>query len=292
MVPVARLTAELQVRVGQELRRLREVAGLSGKQVAAALGEGWSQSKVSRIEGAQHGFTVQDVTKLLVYYGVGDDIRAELLAATAEANNEGAWLVRAGGYPRRQGTMATLESVTRHIRQYQPVMVPGLLQSPDYIVATGKAVGVADLDAFLVRRQDRQKALQSKSGPTYEVVLDARALLLGIGPACVLIGQVQYLTDTLPTLDKVTVRVIPLATEIVALSTVAFTMYDFKDRSSPSVVWVEAPAGDAYFSAREDVALHAELFKRLQGVALDESESVRYLRSFVSDIERYTSQRS
>jgi len=99
-----------RLRVGAELRRLREAARLSGEQVAATFG--WSQPKVSRIETVRTAFTVRDVAQLLALYGVTDDVRAELLAATAEDTGEGAWIVRAGGFPRRQGSIASLEVVT------------------------------------------------------------------------------------------------------------------------------------------------------------------------------------
>jgi transcriptional regulator with XRE-family HTH domain len=120
-----------RLRVGAELRRLREAANLSGEQVAATLG--WSQPKVSRIETGRTAFTVRDVAQLLALYGVTDDVRAELLAATAEDTGEGAWIVRAGGWPRRQGSIASLEVVTKRIRQYQPMFVPGLLQTREYV---------------------------------------------------------------------------------------------------------------------------------------------------------------
>lgn len=94
-----------RLRVGAELRRLREASGMSGEQVARALG--WSQPKVSRVEIGKHALTVRDVAALLARYGVTDDVRAELLAATAEDTGEGAWIVRAGGFPRRQGSIAT-----------------------------------------------------------------------------------------------------------------------------------------------------------------------------------------
>jgi transcriptional regulator with XRE-family HTH domain len=76
-------------RVGAELRRVRENLGWSGERVADSLQ--WSQSKVSRIETGATAFAVRDVDRLLGLYGVDPDIRAELLAATAEENGEGPW---------------------------------------------------------------------------------------------------------------------------------------------------------------------------------------------------------
>ena len=69
--------------LGRELRRLREAEGLSGTAVAKELG--WSQSKVSRVETGRFGASVAEVAELLAFYGVDEEVRAELLASVARA---------------------------------------------------------------------------------------------------------------------------------------------------------------------------------------------------------------
>ncbi|MBM0230228.1 helix-turn-helix domain-containing protein [Micromonospora sp. ATA51] len=69
-------------RVAAELKRIREGLGVPGEEVAAALG--WSQPKVSRIENARIAVSTRDLATLLHYYGVPEEIRAELLAVTAD----------------------------------------------------------------------------------------------------------------------------------------------------------------------------------------------------------------
>ncbi len=277
----------LRLRVGAELRRLREAANLSGEQVAATLG--WSQPKVSRIETGRTAYTVRDVARLLALYGVTDDVRAELLAATAEDTGEGAWIVRAGGFPRRQGSIASLEVVTKRIRQYQPVLVPGLLQTYDYAQTVAAAHGATDPAAIAVARMQRQEVLRGKDAPVFEVVLDARALLCRAGPVDVLRNQILHLATCMEQ-GIVNLSVIPLGTEYDVLSNVGFTIFDFRFNDSPSVVWIESPAGDVYFSAPEDVERHTTLFRRLQGVALGVEDTVSYLPTLVAEVERYAEQ--
>jgi transcriptional regulator with XRE-family HTH domain len=276
-----------RLRVGAELRRLREAAGLSGEQVATALG--WSQPKVSRIEMGRTAFTVRDVAGLLALYGVADDVRAELLAATAEDTGESAWIVRAGGWPRRQGAVASLEAVTRRIRQYQPLVVPGLLQTREYARAIAAAAGAADPDAIVAARMRRQEALALKDAPRFDVVLDARALLFRTFPVEVLRGQVIGLAERTRQ-PRISLQVVPLGVEHDVVSAVGFTIYDFRQRQSPPVVWIESPTGDVYFSAPDDVEQYATLFRRLRGVALGADDSARYLESLVPELERYARQ--
>jgi transcriptional regulator with XRE-family HTH domain len=276
-----------RLRVGAELRRLREAANLSGEQVASALE--WSQPKVSRIETGRTAFTVKDVALLLALYGVTDDVRAELLAATAEDTGEGAWIVRAGGFPRRQGSIASLEVVTKRIRQYQPLLVPGLLQTREYAEAVARAAGATNPGAIATARMQRQEILRAKNAPTLEVVLDARALLCRVGSVEVLRNQIDHLVSQAQN-KVVRLNVIPLGAAYDVVSAIAFTIFNFRFKASPPVVWIEAPAGDIYFSAPDDVEQHSELFSRLHDVALGIEESVSYLPQLAIEVERYAEQ--
>ena len=274
-----------RLRIGAELRRLREVAQLSGEQVARTLG--WSQPKISRIEAGRTAFTVKDVAGLLAIYGVTDDVRAELLGATAEDTGEGSWIVRAGGLPRRQGSIASLESVTTRIRHHQPIVIPGLLQTYDYARAVAAAFGASDPDGVAVARMRRQEMLKADKAPLYEVVLDARALLLGVGDVDLIRSQLRALADRAESLPRLALRIIPLGAPVSAFATSGFTIYDFRVAESPRVAWIETLAGDVYFSLAEDIERYSSLFESLQKVALTPESSVGYLRSLTVDIERY-----
>lgn len=242
---------------------------------------------MSRIESGRTAFTVRDIAHLLALYGVQDDVRAELLGVTAVDTGEGAWIVRAGGYPRRQGSVGSLEVVTRRLRHFQIITVPGLLQTREYAHDITAAVGVPDPDAAAEARMRRQAVVRGEGGPQYDVVLDARALLLRPGSLDALRGQVLALAESGEVQERLDLRIIPLGARSTVIATVGFIIFDFIAQESPSVAFVEAPAGDVYFSAEEDVAHYSGLFERLQGVALSPEKSVEYLRSFAADIERY-----
>jgi transcriptional regulator with XRE-family HTH domain len=276
-----------RLRVGADLRQLRETAGLSGDYVARELG--WSQSKVSRIETGRHAIVARDVAALLIFYGAPDDVRAELLAATAKDNGEGAWIQRAGDFKRRQGTMAQMESVTSHIRHFQPVLVPGLLQTHAYASDVAAAAGAKDPNLIADQRMQRQGILRAANAPDYSVVLDARAVLCRFGDASVTHDQLDYLAETVPELPTVELRVIPLMRQWPVSPAVAFMMYEFIHKDSAPVVYIEAPAGDSYFSDPSDVERHLALFNQLRAVALPQEASIGYLKSLHAEVTRYTS---
>lgn len=266
-----------RVQVGAELRRVREQLGLSGMQVAASLG--WSQSKVSRIEAGRLGTALNDLASLLNLYGLTEEVRAELLSvAVAGDGLPGAWIVRAGDVPRRQGEVASIEARVRRIRQYGALTVPGLLQSEGYTRAIAVAGGYGQIEDIVQRRLARQQLLLSDDAPEYQVVLDERALIRWPGNPLVLDEQLDRLgaVSALPTVD---VRLLPTGGAAQSIGLAQFLIYDFVDSAAPSVVMLESQTADTYLSAPEDVAAYARLFDGLVSEALTTTDSGKRFRS-------------
>lgn len=277
-------------RVAAELKRIREALGVSGEEVAAALG--WSQPKVSRVENARIAVSVRDLATLLHYYGVPEEVRAELLTMTADDQGlGGAWIVRAGGPPRRQREVAALESRLAVLRQYYPLMIPGQLQSPAYALAHLRAGGWPDPESIVARRMHRQELLASPNGPQYVAVLDARAFLAWPGTTETISDQVAHLRRR-AALPNVTVLLIPLGIGRRASAMTPFTIYEFVAATSPQVVFIESQTADLYLSSPHDVETYADLFERLRGDALNESDSLDYLASLTDHVKDLESLRS
>jgi transcriptional regulator with XRE-family HTH domain len=269
--------------VAAELKRIREALGVPGEEVAAALG--WSQSKVSRIENARITVTVRDLAALLHYYGAPEEVRAELLAVTADDEGfPGAWIVRAGGPQRRQGEVATIETRLASIRQYYPLMIPGQLQSREYALAYTRIGGWPAPESIVARRMQRQALLEETDGPSYVALLDARAFLAWPGGRDVMLRQIEHLR-TRSALAAISVWIIPLGIERTAAAMVPFTLYRFRTGSSPTVAFVESQTADLYFSDAADVGAYETLFDRLAADALDGPESLDYLASLADYVK-------
>ena len=271
-------------RVGAELRRIREGVGLSGERVADELQ--WSQSKVSRIETGTTAFTVRDVDRLLSLYEVDPDVRAELLAATAEENGEGSWITSAGGWGRRQGSVAALESATRQIRQYQPVVDPGLLQTREYARAMAAAVGAGNPDYIADVRMARKQVLEGPAASKFAVVVDARALLFRAFPVAVLQDQLQHLAG-LVAHPNIELAIIPIGAQHPVVAAQGFTIFDFRSGLSPRTVWIESPGGDCYFSEEASVGRFEQAFAGLKSIAAHGHHAVQYLNALDAEVERF-----
>ncbi len=257
---------------------------MSGERVAAALG--WSQSKLSRIETARFGVSIWDLARLLDHYGVVEEERAELLTAIAEdADLGGAWMVRAGGPPRRQREVAAVESRVTRLRQYHPIVVPGQLQSLSYAREVARASGLAQPDRITALRMTRQRLLSGNDAPDYHVVVDERSLLRWPGPGDVVQEQVDHMLARAQ-LPSVRLQVLPIGGRASAFALSPFLIYDFRAKGSPTTVLIETHTTDLYLSARKDVQGYTELFQKLADEALSPTESLTYLKALKRRVAR------
>ncbi|MFF5992564.1 Scr1 family TA system antitoxin-like transcriptional regulator, partial [Prauserella flavalba] len=154
--------------LGDQLRLLREAAGLSGKRLAERLG--WQPSKVSRIENARQAVTDSDVVALAgaleLSGGQAAELREELRSIRAD---EARWSQQLrAGHRVVQHNVAEAERAARHIRVFSLTLVPGLLQTAEYARYVFASLAnlhesPRDTDDAVRARMDRQQVLYDES---------------------------------------------------------------------------------------------------------------------------------
>src|SRR5262245_47535856 len=161
--------------LGAELRALRKARRLTLKAVAGRLG--WPISKISRIETGKQGVRPTDVASLLVVYEVTGAEHKRLLTM-AERSDEPGWWEVIGGLSKESRTLIQLESEATAIDEFEPLFIPGLLQTPDYTRAVMRACGVPepDLEGRVAARMGRQAILSRDSPPEFRAIVDEPAL--------------------------------------------------------------------------------------------------------------------
>lgn len=261
--------------VGAELRRIRENLDISGSAVARDLG--WSQSKISRVETGRFGASVSEIAQLLHYYGVAEEVRAEILAAVARSSGlEGAWVVSAGGPPRRQSGVEEVESRVKRLRQYHASWIPGLLQTAAYATGVCEAAGFKP-DEVVPLRMHRQEVMDSRKRVKYQVVIDESVLCRAPRVASTdMADQMTVLLDRIGS-GYVDLRVVPLGGRTSVFVAGTFVLYQFT--AAPSVVLCEAQTADLYLSAERDIAAYQRLFAGLWKDALDATGTCRAIES-------------
>ncbi|WP_245674101.1 helix-turn-helix domain-containing protein [Actinoplanes rectilineatus] len=271
-----------RLRLGNELRKLRESKDWSVTHVAGLMG--WSHSKVSRLETAKVRPDVGEVMDLLDAYGVGGEEHDRLVSLTREANARGWWRAFAG-MPARQMGFAEMESSVLGIREHALVYVPGLLQHPDYIRQRFRdrdAVKDFDLTAAVEGRAERQKILDR--GVEYEAVLDEAVLRRRTAPPAVMTKQIRHLIDV-ASLENVTLRVLRFDAEVEYLSAAlnSFALYRFDDPEQDDMVSVESETSDLWLGDLEDLARYVVVFDRLRAAAETPDATLAFLRSLVDE---------
>ncbi len=266
--------------LGQRLRAAREESGLTGADLAHQLGPGWRQPKVSKIETGRQLITVEE---LHAWAGVTDADPVPLLAlrekAAAEYASHQERQAAAGGIIPIQDEITALASSCTYLAEYQPALVPGRLQTPDYI--REKALGNAELLAerlpadqvgHLVAAKLRRQAILYEPGREFVHIVGEAALHMRFGPmtADTLRAQLRYLAQ-MASLPGHTFAVVPFQVGS-PVEPFGFALYDH------DLVRVETSNGVVQISDPEAVARHVRRVERLLEVALIGADAAQFCR--------------
>ena len=233
------------------LRDARRAAGLTGERLAARCGI--SQSKISKIETGKVLATITDVERILNALGTSQDRTAELMALARLANTE-FQSVRASlkrGLHQKQRELAALEADTLHIRFFLPLMITGLLQTPEYARAS-MANFPDDHPQAIARRLDRQAALYNPA-KRFTFILTEAAVRWQLCEPQVMAVQMGRLAS-LSELPNISLGVIPLDSYVPDGPLNTFTVYD--DR----IATAETFGGVIMMRDPRDITYHLELF--------------------------------
>jgi hypothetical protein len=261
--------------LGALLRTLRLERGLTVEQVAERLL--CSPSKVSRMETGHRGATARDIRDLCDLYGVSDPAQREKMARlAAEGKQQGWWQP----YDLEFATYVGLEAAATSISNFQSIIVPGLLQTPEYARAMHEAdVGEYTperIETHVEVRMRRQNLLTRADSPLqFSVVLDEAVLHRAVGGPAVMGAQLDRLIEAAK-LPNVTIQVISYNTGAHPAMGSAFDVMDFGN-TAPSVVYVEGLMGFIYIERPEDINRYRKVFEYLRTVALNSRDSVELM---------------
>ncbi|GAB2589916.1 helix-turn-helix transcriptional regulator [Streptomyces capparidis] len=265
-------------RLGLELKRLRESAGLTGAELAKRLN--WSASKLSRFEAGRAAPSSVDVNRLLDELGVKDAEQREKLATlTRDARKKGWWQL----YDVPYSTFIGLEAEATTLLTYENV-VPGLLQTRRYAEEINRATVLGLSDDALEQRVDvrmqRQHVVTGPERLELRAVLDESALRRMVGGPEVMREQCNRLLE-MAELPNVILQVIPFSAGAHP-GTLAgpFVILKFPHQEDPDVAYVEA-SPDPY---QPDPQGYEVLFDHLRAAALSVTETLTLIRNMVNDL--------
>ncbi|MFY1616658.1 helix-turn-helix domain-containing protein [Micromonospora sp. WMMD736] len=269
-----------RARLGAELRQLRRREALTLEQVCDRLG--WaSTSKLSRIELGQSRPDLADVLDLLDVYQVPGPVREALIVIARDAATSRGWWKALGEMSERQRVYAELEAGAADIVEYQPAVVPGLLQTAAYArsrVAAGALLTPdVDVEAEVRARALRQEVLRRADPPRYTAVLAEAVCDPGDLPVDVWREQLRHLV-AVTGLAHVTVRLLPRGLAGGGLHPLTpYSWYAFPDPADPRTVMLEALTTDVRLATVLDVDRYERMTEALLAAALSPEETVTAL---------------
>lgn len=249
--------------LGAKLRRLRQSAGITLQEAAAAIRG--SDSKISRVELGRHSVKEIDVVDLLDRYGVTDPAdRQPLLALASVASLSPWWQRYAGVLPTWFAAYIGLEEAARSIETYDTHFVPGLLQTDDYaagLISLGEP-DLASAAALLKVHSGRVERFVA-GGWRLSCVIDEAVLYRPVCADQVHAGQLKHLAAAAAWPD-VTVRIRRFAAGP-PVTPVGFTIIRFADAELPDIVYTEQLTSASYLDRPADVLRYTAKMERLLG---------------------------
>ncbi|WP_179641992.1 helix-turn-helix domain-containing protein [Spinactinospora alkalitolerans] len=273
-------------RLGIELRRLREKAGMTGEEAAERMS--WSGSKLSRIERGQVASNSDDVRDLLELYEVTDPgMRQTLVMLARESRRRGWWHVYGDVMPERFEVYLGLEPEASTLRFYQAQVVPGLLQTEAYARALLEAhpspVDPSEIDRRAELRIRRQGILSHENPPDVWVVLDEAVLHRPVGGPEVMAEQLRHLAEQ-GQKSHITLQVLPFDRGAHSGLNGAFDILEFteSDIYAPKLVHLENLTSSLYIEKAKEVRFYTVAFEHLRTAALHPAET----RGLLTELER------
>lgn len=287
-MPLGESPAVARRRVRLALRGAREGKGLTQGQVAKALD--WSLSKVQRIESGEVSVSIPDLRALLAYLDVTDDDTIVGLMDDARTSRRQRWF--SGSAYREHLTPATLrllqfESEARRIQTFAPVIMPGLLQIPEYARETIRSGGAKLTPEAVQARFDARMhrfphVFERTVAPEYTLILDESVLLREVGGPRVTARQLGALL-ALMARDRVEVRVLGFAQTAAIALLGPFTLLTLGDADNV-VLYRENYDNDQLIETKAEVDRHQVIFDDLWNRSLDRSVSERLVTARIASL--------
>jgi transcriptional regulator with XRE-family HTH domain len=266
--------------LGLRLRELRRDARLTGRQLAEV--EGWHPSKVSKIESGRQTPAEANLEAWARACG-RPDLADELIASLRSLETHYVRLRRMhrAGLAAGQRTFAEYEAEATVIRNFENVMISGLLQTPEYArhrLAEGvQRLGAPDdLDEAVAARMQRQQIIY-RPGKKFHFVITEATLFYRLCPPEVMAGQLDRLV-TLSTMPTLRFGVIPFDAEYPVAPINGFWLYD--DR----LVSVENFTAALNLTQPSEIAEYLAFFQHLAGIARYGSEARAMVTRALADL--------
>ncbi|WP_040684332.1 helix-turn-helix domain-containing protein [Nocardiopsis halotolerans] len=264
-------------RLGRKVSSARGAAGMTQTQVSQALRV--MQSTVSSWECGTRRLPVEQAERLDELFGSAGAIQQAWNTANAP-----------DALPPWYTEVGQLEREAIELREYQPVIFPGLVQCEAYtrglLADSGPWFSSAEIDQMVSLRMRRQKVLTDKHPPLVSMVVEEAVLRRNVrGGRKVLEAQIARVLKLIDE-ERIRFQVVPSGAECHPGGSGPFCLYTFPDK--PTIASAEHMKGEALMDDMMQVQHCAMLFGVLQSEALPPRASRDLIRKVKEELDGET----
>ncbi|WP_345590777.1 helix-turn-helix transcriptional regulator [Streptomyces marokkonensis] len=261
------------MRLGAELRKLREATGMTAREAAELLEADAVQ--MSQIESGTVGVSAKRVRRLAANYACTDEALIEALVAMATDRSRGWWEEYRGVLPPVFLDGAEAEHHAAFLREIVIHYVPGLLQTADYarsvFTYTRPELSEDEVALRVAHRMKRQAVIERETPTLYETIVHEFALRVHVADRrashtqlCVVLNRIEA--------RQATVRVVPIDREGFA-GAGASMLYLGGPVPQLDTALRDAPTGATYIDAQPQLEQLRSLYRRVRAASLDSTAS-------------------
>jgi transcriptional regulator with XRE-family HTH domain len=262
-----------QERLGAELRKLRDAAGMSAREAAGLLGT--NPVTLSQIETGKGGVSGERVRRLAANYACTDTAYIDALAAIAEERVRGWWEDYRGVLPALSLDLAEMEHHATYLRYVEIVHIPGLLQTEDYARAvfsyTLPDLPPSELKAWVAHRTQRRVVIDRYPPTECTFVIHEAALRIRVSDRKAARNQLRLLLDQSER-EHLVVRVIPFDRDGFGGANWSMT-YAGGPVPQLDTALRDSPYGAVFVHAQAQVARLDSMYRKAKQASLDPGAS-------------------
>jgi transcriptional regulator with XRE-family HTH domain len=278
-------------RLRVELRRARLGAGLTQRQVANELG--WSPSKLLRIEAGQVGVSRTDLRALLDHYGVRDPNTVAEFTRLAEQSRRQPWSEYRDVLRPEFVVYLGYEAAASYLCQFEPLGIPGQLQTPDYARRVIWDLASPGTDEKILERQlearlKRQALLERHDPPNAHFMLDEAVVRRWVGAeggnATIMREQLERLKD-LNNRPSITIQVLRFSHGLHYGLRGPFVLLEFPDPEDDDLLYIEGiRSSSANRDSADEITFYKNIFWDLEKAATPPGDLATFLDTITAEM--------
>ncbi|MGW7052119.1 helix-turn-helix domain-containing protein [Streptomyces sp. NPDC054887] len=256
--------------LGAELRHAREKVGLTQEELGQPLFV--SGSFIGQLEAGTRRMMPEYAVKIDEILETGGFFARNCRAATKSK------------YPDHFAEAAEAEAIATAIKEYAPLLIPGLLQTEPYARAIFRAYQPTAteevIDGLVAARLERAHLLDDPTKPLLWVVLDEAVLRRTVGERAEMAGALHHVA-AVARRHRAIVQVLPFAAGGHAAMGGALKLMTFED--APPLAYLQGPGAGQLEDDPATVARHQLAYDLVAAIALSPKDSLALIASVAED---------